>query len=354
MKVLILTRYESLGASSRVRFMQYLPLLQEAGIEALICPLLNDGYIQSLYSGSRPLVNILSRYWKRILDLLRIGRFDILWIEKELFPWLPDWIEKMFLQSAPPFILDFDDAIFHNYDQSRSILVNKLLGRKIDSLMKCADLVMAGNPYIATRAIDAGAKKVVVVPTVVDLKRYDITVVHHDKAVVTIGWIGSPSTANYLHIVQEPLRELSTRYSIRCVAIGARREQLLGTPFEPRPWAEKTEASELAALDIGIMPLPDAPWERGKCGYKLIQYMACGLPVVASPVGVNCEIVEHGVNGFLASTDAEWRHAIETLINDADLRSRMGAAGRRKVEHEYSLQVWGDRVAELFLDVAKS
>ena len=116
-------------------------------------------------------------------------------------------------------------------------------------------------------------------------------------------------------------------------------------------WSEDTEVDAIQSMDIGVMPLPDTPWARGKCGYKLIQYMACGLPVVASPVGVNKEILEHGVNGFLAESDAEWRTAIEALISDPDLRRRMGAAGRKKVENEYSLQVWGPRVANLFLGV---
>ena len=107
-------------------------------------------------------------------------------------------------------------------------------------------------------------------------------------------------------------------------------------------------------MDIGIMPLTDTPWARGKCGYKLIQYMACGIPVIASPVGVNAELVEHGVNGFLASSDAEWAETLQTLLHDPDLRARMGEAGRRKVEREYSLQVWGPRVAHMLRDVAST
>jgi len=109
----------------------------------------------------------------------------------------------------------------------------------------------------------------------------------------------------------------------------------------------------IQSMAIGVMPLPDTPWTRGKCGYKLIQYMACGLPVIASPVGVNAEIVEHGVNGFLAETDAEWREALVTLLRDPDLRSRMGAAGRQKVEKQYSIQVWGPRVAGMLSQVVK-
>lgn len=119
------------------------------------------------------------------------------------------------------------------------------------------------------------------------------------------------------------------------------------------PWAEESEVARIHEMDIGIIPLTDTPWARGKCGYKLIQYMACGIPVIASPVGVNAEIVDHGVNGFLASSDVEWAEALQTLLRDPALRIRMGEAGRRKVERDYSLQVWGPRVAELLHQVAQ-
>jgi hypothetical protein len=126
-----------------------------------------------------------------------------------------------------------------------------------------------------------------------------------------------------------------------------------GIAIRCRPDAyEETEVSAIQSMDIGVMPLTDTPWARGKCGYKLIQYMACGLPVIASPVGVNKDIVEHGVNGFLAETDKEWCSAIETLLSDSELRRRMGAAGRKKVEESYSLQVWGPRVAQMLRGVA--
>jgi glycosyltransferase involved in cell wall biosynthesis len=121
----------------------------------------------------------------------------------------------------------------------------------------------------------------------------------------------------------------------------------LGLPMDSVPWSEQTEAQDIARLDVGIMPLVDAPFERGKCGYKLIQYMACGLPVVASPVGVNRQIVEHGVNGFLAETPEQWATALRTLCADPALRARMGAAGRRKVEQHYSLQVTAPRLVQI-------
>ena len=135
--------------------------------------------------------------------------------------------------------------------------------------------------------------------------------------------------------------------------VGARPDAAREGALAFEPWSEAAEVSLIQTFDIGIMPLTDTPWARGKCGYKLIQYMACGLPVIASPVGVNSDIVEHGVNGFLADTEEEWAQAISTLLSDRELRHRMGAAGRKKVEAEYSLQVWGPKVAAMIRDVAE-
>jgi len=150
-----------------------------------------------------------------------------------------------------------------------------------------------------------------------------------------------------------PLFErLSAQGRARFAAIGID-AQSLGLPMTSIAWTEQTEVASISSFDIGIMPLLDGSFERGKCGYKLIQYMACGLPVVASPVGVNCQIVEHGVNGFLAETPEQWEQALQTLLADADLRQRMGQAGRKKVEQEYCIQVTGPKMAALLRDVSK-
>jgi glycosyltransferase involved in cell wall biosynthesis len=149
------------------------------------------------------------------------------------------------------------------------------------------------------------------------------------------------------------MADLAAATGARFVAVGASKEARPSAWCDVLPWSEETEVARIQDMDIGLMPIADTPWAQGKCGYKLIQYMACGLPVVASPVGVNAGIVEHGVNGFLATTTAQWREALLTLAADPDLRRRMGAAGRRKVEACYSLQVWGPRVAAMLAEVAR-
>jgi glycosyltransferase involved in cell wall biosynthesis len=221
--------------------------------------------------------------------------------------------------------------------------------------MSGASLVVAGNQYLADFARAAGAPFVTVLPTVIDLDRYPDSLVLSSKKSSfppCVGWVGQRSTAFFL----SPYRDIFTKITEaglgRFSAVGID-TKALGLPMDSVEWSEKTEVSSISNFDVGIMPLVDEPFARGKCGYKLIQYMACGLPVVASPVGVNCQIVEHGVNGFLVETQTEWESALRTLLLNPDLRKKMGQAGRRKVEDQFSLQVTAPRLAALLKSVCE-
>jgi len=354
MNLLILTRYDRLGASSRLRIMQYLPYLKAAGITVRIDPFFESAYLERLYAKQSTTTAAFRAYRHRLWQMLHRHRPDAIWLEKELFPWLPWAIERLFLPHGVPVISDYDDAIFHNYDLHRMTLVQKIFGQKIDHLMGTSAVVLAGNAYLADRALKSGAAEVRIVPTVVDTEVYDAAAHAPQDRKLRIGWIGTPSTwTQYGAPMMPMLGSLAAEMDAKIVAVGAGSAAHPEAVLEIWPWSEDREVVDVRALDIGIMPLDDTPWSRGKCGYKLIQYMACGLPVVASPVGVNTDIVEHGVNGFLASNETEWRQALSTLLQDSDLRRRMGAAGRRKVETQYSLQVWGPRVARMLADVAE-
>lgn len=355
MNFTILTRYSRLGASSRLRTMQYDADFQARCLVASFDPFFDESYLRSLYSGGSTLGPILIAYARRAGQLLRAGRADLIWLEKEALPWLPWAIERALLPRAVPLVVDYDDAVFHRYDLHRSPFVRRLLGRKLDKLMASASLVTAGNRYLADRAWAAGAQRVEIVPTVVDLTACTRRPGPFSENAPTIGWIGTPSTwTEYMAPMMPLLTQAAAAAGARIAAVGAGRAAAAHRLLDNRPWTEESEVARIHEMDIGIMPLTDTPWARGKCGYKLIQYMACGIPVIASPVGVNSEIVEHGVNGFLASSDAEWAEALQTLLNDPDLRARIGEAGRRKVEREYSLQVWGPRVAQMLRAVVNT
>lgn len=354
MNILLLSRYGRRGASSRLRFYQYIPYLEQHGAAVTVAPLLDDAYLENAYAGRRkkPLA-IIAAYLRRLARLLAARRFDLVWLEYELFPWLPAWGEALLAGLSVPYLVDYDDAIFHYYDLHRRAPVRRLLGGKIDAVMRRARVVVAGNDYLAEHARRAGAPRVAVLPTVVDLARYN----DHDHAapaqndIFTIGWIGTPYTAKYLYLVRDALLEVRRAGDARLVCVGSGPVELEDVPVEVRAWAEDTEAADIQGFDVGIMPLDDSPWERGKSGYKLIQYMACARPVVASPVGVNAQIVADGVNGFHARSAADWVRAL-TALRDAGLRARMGAAGRARVEAEYCLQVTAPALLALLHEAA--
>ncbi|MCU7919415.1 MAG: glycosyltransferase family 4 protein [Candidatus Thiodiazotropha sp. (ex Epidulcina cf. delphinae)] len=354
MKVLLLTRYTRMGASSRLRSYQYLPFLQEMGMEVTVSPLFSDAYLKAFYgAGTKSPSHLLKAYWNRLKRLLRIQEFDLLWVEYELFPWLPATFEQMIKLRGIPYVVDYDDAIFHRYDHAPSALIRLFLGKKIDRVMSGAALVTAGNSYLANRAKAAGAGEVVLLPTVVDTSRYRCKSTA-DDTFFTVGWIGSPTTARYLEMLRSPLQELAKVLPLRLLSIGGTIGTIPGVQMESLTWSEADEVENIQRFDVGVMPLHDDLWERGKCGYKLIQYMACGLPVVASPVGVNSEIVEHGVNGFHANTDQAWTTALTQLSNDRHLRMEMGQNGRESVEQAYSLAVTAPRLANALTHAART
>jgi glycosyltransferase involved in cell wall biosynthesis len=352
MRILLLARYGRLGASSRVRFEQFLPRLKAAGHEVVSAPLFDDDYLTALYSeGKRKTTAVLAAYANRLGIIRTRGHYDLVWMEKEALPWMPASFEAWLLRGGPPMVVDYDDAVFHRYDQHPSSLIRGLLHNKIDRVMEAAALVVAGNDYLADRAREAGAKRVAVLPTVVDLDRYRAPPPANDGPPV-IGWIGTPLTGGYLEVVSSALASFAETGAAKVILIGAGDKVLPGIAAERLPWREDSEATDIARLDIGIMPIPDEPFERGKCGYKLIQYMAQARPVVASPVGVNVKLVKESQGGLLAASPQEWWDALVKLVADGDLRRRMGQAGRREVEKKYCVEVIAPELLHLFREVA--
>lgn len=352
-RILFLPKYERNGASSRYRIYQYLPWLERNGFVVEVEPLFDESYLNNSYlSGKKSLTDITRAFFRRIVSSSRARHFDLIVIEYELLPYFPEIFEGLFNWFKLPYVVDYDDALFHQYDGHKNPIIRALLGGKIASVMRRAALVIAGNQYLADYAICSHARAVEILPTVVDLERYPAPT--QDSVAqnsFTVGWIGSPSTSKYIAAITQVLTEFCRQKKSLVRLIGATDGAFPDVSSEVFSWNEQTEVALLQSCGAGIMPLPDEPWTRGKCGFKLIQYMACGLPVIASPVGANEEIVEHGVNGFFANTSEEWMQALETICNDPELRKRMGAAGRRKVEEKYCLQVTAPRYVELLKSV---
>lgn len=351
MKILILTRYSRLGASSRLRFYQYIDYLTLKGWDITLSPLLGNDYINDLYNKrSINYAGVLASYLQRLKALMNSRSYEVLWIEKELFPMLPGWFEAILYKAGIPYVVDYDDAIFHNYDLHPNWFFRKCMGNKIDKGMKNAALVITGNDYLAARARQAGAKQVELIPTVIDISRYEP--IYKRSDLFTIGWIGTPATSKYLDLIIPSLQKFSGCRNFKLILVGSAEFNVSDISVETRLWSEETEVSDIQSFDVGIMPLPDLPWERGKCGYKLIQYMACGKPVIASPVGVNRDIVENGVNGFLAENEDDWVAAFENLYAHPDVALSIGKWNREKVKDSFCIQVTAPRIESLLRSVA--
>jgi len=346
-RLLILSRYDTLGASSRLRLLQYIPYLREAGIHVDISALFSNTMLKRRYiTRNYRLQDLLGSYWRRFRSLLQAKNYDLVLIEKEALPWLPNWIESFLLRKSR-YLLDFDDAQFHRYDDHYSSLIRFFYSTKIDRFIAQSHLIIAGNKYISARCQSASARCIEIIPTVVDLDRYMPKQIYSDQKVLRIVWIGTPETVKFLNFLAGPLAELAKRYSFTLRVIGAGNMIMPGVPIELLPWNADTEYSMISNCDIGIMPLTDTPWERGKCAYKLIQYMACAIPVVASPVGANSDVVIDGENGFLATSEGDWVKKLEQLLDNAELRQRLGAAGRMRVESNYCLQKTASKLINL-------
>lgn len=346
MRILALTKYTALAASTRQRFAQYVPFLQAHGITVEIVPLLSDSHFEALNLGKQRGLEAPVGYLKRLAALLTRHDYDLLWVQYELFPYLPGWTERLAAWPGKPVVCDYDDAIFHMYDGHPNAAVRRVLGRKLEPLLSRAAAVVCGNRYLQNYA-ERFCPNTIVVPTVVDTNVY----VPADQGQATaplVGWIGSPTTWVNVEPLVPAIIDALSPFGARFRAVGAGSAATARPGLELAVWSEATEIGEFQRLDIGIMPLLDRPFQNGKCGYKLIQYMACGVPVIASPVGVNSEIVSHGENGFLASTAEEWVDAVQHLLSDADLRQRMGEAGRRRVEQRYSLKIQQPRLLDVF------
>ena len=352
MRVTAFTRYGRRAASTRQRFEQYFPALRAAGIEVESYALLDDDYVAGLATGEPyPRRKVARAYADRLGQLLSSRGSDLFWVYAELLPFMPAWTERL-ATLGKPIVDDFDDAFFHSYDQSRNPLVRGLLGGKHAALLRRAAACCCGNAYVRDFAAQHCPDSVIL-PTVVDTAIYR-PAARKQAGAVAIGWIGSPSTWANVRPLLPLLAELVRSEGVRLRVVGAGQAAQADwfDGMDLIEWTEAGEVAEVQAMDIGIMPLADRPFERGKSGYKLIQYMACGLPVVASPVGVNCEIVDQDT-GFLASTEPEWRTALTRLIGDSDLRTRLGQAGRSKSEASYSLTSQAPRLAELLKSAAR-
>lgn len=336
----------------RFRFEQYFDHLERSGFHCELSHLVTEQddavlYRKGHYLDKARFVHRCTR--TRRADLRRAHDFDIVFIFREALMTRSIAFEKALRKSGARIVFDFDDSIWlSNVSDANRRWAWMKDPNKTARIIALSDMVFAGNAYLAEYARKHN-RDVVVVPTTIDTEEYR-PVTARTQGPITIGWSGSITTIQHFQHALPFLRILKERYgdrvAIRVIGDGNYREPDLG--IQGIPWGKATELQDLAGIDIGIMPLPDDPWARGKCGLKGLQYMGLGLPTIMSPVGVNTEIIRDGENGYLAAGTEEWVQKIATLVEDADLRRRMGAEARRTVEERYSVHAWRDRYLTIF------
>ncbi len=337
----------------RPRVYGYLPALREAGIEARVEPFLSDAAFARFYAPGPAgflwkAAGSAAGYARRRRLLSDLGGYDAILVHREAVPRGNRPVLRRLRESGIPLVYDLDDAIYMRprdfvaggEDSLRSMNRGKDPG-EVDAFLAGADLVLAGNGILAEHAREVGARRVVVLPTPVDAEAFRPP--EHPRpgsGPPLVGWIGSPTATYCLREIAPALAAAAERIPFRLLVIGSSGPvEVPGVEVIRRDWALETEAADYASLDVGLYPLPDNPWTRGKCGYKALLYAACGTPSVASPVGVNLEYVRDGETGFHARTPAEWTDRLLRLLGDGTLRARMGAAGRRFVEERFSYPV---------------
>jgi len=347
-KLLYFSKTSFIGPSSRYRIYQYIPYLREAGIEVTICPLFKEGWFRVLDMRWPPLravakaIYALARFFVRLWDLMKVGRYNIYCFEHQAFPYLPAFLEKIAKRINPHMLLEFDDAIF----------LTPLHKRKIPKLITMSRHVIVGNGYLRDYALQFNPH-VSIIPTVVDTERYRPKEDYRAQGQVNIGWVGLAYNLPYLKGLRRVFRRLRGEVGdFYLQIISSQGFTMDGVHTIFKPWSYAGEPGDIRSLDIGIMPLPDDEWAKGKCGLKVLQYMACGVPVVASPVGVNQDIIKDGENGFLASSYTEWLEKLVLLVQNEELRRKFGQKGRETVEDHYSLKRWGPKVVSLYKNLS--
>ena len=352
-RVLALASYPLEAASSRYRILQFIEPLAERGIGVDFAPFLDRALFAALYEPKKliPRVPLLAlRALAHVAGAWRAARADVVFVQREAMlagPPVVEWIAARMLRR--PMVLDLDDATYIAY---RSPIYGGLASRlkwpsKTDKLIRWARVVVCGNPNIAAHVRALGAEAVVV-PTVVDLRVFKpLEVLEHD--VPTIGWIGTHGTFPFLERLLPLFERLGREQRFRLTIVGSVRAAVPvpGVEVDCRPWRLNREAGDFRALDVGVYPIADDAWSAGKSGFKAVQYMACGVPFVMSPVGVCATMGIAGETHFLATTDDEWLDALRRLLAGAELRRRMGQAGRAYAEAHYSMEAQAEALASI-------
>ena len=350
-RIVAYPRYSRLGASSRVRMFQFEEKLNKSGWEVCFYPFSDDLFIRSRYRGEKAFLSVVASYWRRILSVREMRDADLVWIEKELIPWAPCWIEKALIPCRGIVVYDFDDAVHEQFRDNPHFAVRLTLKNKIPLTVAKPSRVLAGNSTLHEYFSTELGVNSILLPSTIDTNRLAPLEETHTEETrpFVFGWIGTPVTyKTYVEPLLGLFESIAEKLGAEFRVIGVPEPSEHPQSVTYFPWSPETEARLLQGLDVGIMTLKDDPWSRGKCGYKLLQYMAVGKAVIASPVGANNEIVSHGKTGYLVRDESDWVSYLTILAEDRNLSAAMGKRGFARVSSGYSLEHAGRQLEHFF------
>jgi glycosyltransferase involved in cell wall biosynthesis len=352
LKVLFLTRYPVQGASSRYRVFQYLPFLERLGVQANVQSLMDaDMYALSTQRGrtGRKVLATLGAVIRRLWALRKWRQYDLIYLQRELLPFGPPIVERWLKRRGAVLMFDYDDALFIHKSSRYTPLASLIRSPdKVRQLFTIVDCTVAGNNWLRDAARDAGGVAETL-EVAEDTARIPMHAPHTNDQPVTIGWLGSPSTVKYLHLIAPILQDIAKRHpETQFRIMGGGDFRMEGVPWRLADWSMEAELEALADFDIGLMPLPPEDWAKGKSGGKARTYMAAGVVPVCAAIGYNNELLRDGETGFLCATPEDWTRAIEAALTDADLRQRIATAARAEVETRFDLETTAGKMRQLF------
>jgi len=345
---------QGVAPAQRLKYEQYFDDWRAKGFEIEVSPFYSNRLQQIIYSNGYTLEKIywvLKAYVKRIKEVFIIHRYDLIYIFLWVTPFGPDFMEYLFLKRNPNVIYDIDDVIFMKNNSIANRPIDIIKGRnKPFFLMKNAMHVITCTPYL-TEIASVYNKNVTDISSTINTTTYQPVNAYQNDHKLIVGWSGSHSTAQYLYLLKDVLLELHKRKPFKLLVMGDSTFKIDGLDMEAIDWSVEFEIPTLQKFDIGLYPLPlDTNWVLGKSGLKALQYMAVGIPVIATAIGANYRVIDDGKTGFLVKTSDEWINKLEYLIDNPELRKTMGQSGRTKVEKYYSLNV----TAPVYLNILKS
>jgi glycosyltransferase involved in cell wall biosynthesis len=342
-KILVICPYpENVAPSQRLKFEQYYPHFKAAGYKVDVSPFISKGFFSVIYKKGFFLKKVfytVAGYFRRIGNLFQLHKYDIVYLHLWATPFGPPFFEFLIRKLSRRIVYDIDDLVYlKNVESKAHPLVTFIKGRKKPIyLMKAADYVITCTPYLDEFVRKYNDHTIDISSTVDTDERYQVVNKYQD-GIATLGWSGSLSTSKYFYLLTDVLKELAKKYQFKIFVLGDDSVKIEGLDIEALSWKEETEIKDLQRIDIGLYPLPDEEWVLGKSGLKAIQYMALGIPTVATAIGANFRVIENGVSGFLVRTKGEWIAALSQLIEDAALRKLVGQAARKRVEEKFSIR----------------